>query len=50
MRALPPFSEDAISSPLALGPQLASGRQLARREEMSILRRFGAPAAGAHLG
>ncbi len=37
MRALPPGSEDAGSSPLAVGPQLASGRQLARREEMSIL-------------
>ncbi|KAJ9634507.1 hypothetical protein H2199_008964 [Coniosporium tulheliwenetii] len=32
-----PGSEDAESSPLAVGPQLASGRQLARREEMSIL-------------
>jgi pre-60S factor REI1 len=37
MRALPPGSEDAESSPLAVGPRLASGRQLARREEMSIL-------------
>ena len=39
MRALPqPGSEDAESSPPAVGPQqLASGRQLARREEMSIL-------------
>ena len=37
MRALPPGSEDAESSPLAVGPQLASGRQLARREEMSML-------------
>ena len=37
MRALPPVSEDAESSPLAVGPQLASSRQLARREEMSIL-------------
>jgi pre-60S factor REI1 len=37
MRALPQGSEDAESSPLAFEPQLASGRQLARREEMSIL-------------
>ena len=37
MRAMPPSSEDAESSPLVVGPQLASGRQLARREEMSIL-------------
>jgi pre-60S factor REI1 len=35
--ALPPGSEDAELSPLAVGPQLASGRQLARHEEMSIL-------------
>ena len=37
MRALPQGSEDAESSPPAVGPQLASGRQLTRREEMSIL-------------
>jgi len=37
IRAFAPASEDAESSPLAVGPQLASGRQLARREEMSIL-------------
>ena len=38
MVALPPGSEDVeSSSPLLVGPQLASGRQLARREEMSIL-------------
>ena len=37
MRAFPPASEDAESSSLAIGPQPASGRQLARREEMSIL-------------
>ncbi|KAI9661355.1 MAG: hypothetical protein M1831_003088 [Alyxoria varia] len=37
MRALPPGSEDVDSSPLAVGPQLASGRQLGRREEMGIL-------------
>ena len=37
MLALPQGSEDAESSPLAAGPQLASGRQLSRREEMSIL-------------
>lgn len=41
IRASPPAPEDAESSPLAVGPQLASGRQasgrqLARREEMSI--------------
>jgi pre-60S factor REI1 len=33
--ALP--TEDAESSPLADGPQLASSRQLARREEMSLI-------------
>ena len=37
MRALPSGSEDAESSPLAVRPQLASGRQVARREEMSLL-------------
>ena len=38
MRALPSGSEDAeSSSPLVVGPQLASGRRLARRDEMSIL-------------
>ncbi|KAI4175697.1 MAG: hypothetical protein LQ346_008025, partial [Caloplaca aetnensis] len=37
MGASPLDSEDAESSPLAVRPQLASGRQLARREEMSIL-------------
>jgi pre-60S factor REI1 len=37
MRALPAGSEDAESLPPAVGPQLASGRQLARREEMGIL-------------
>ena len=37
MRALAPGSEDAESSPLAVGPQLAWGRQLSRREETSIL-------------
>jgi pre-60S factor REI1 len=37
MTTLAPGSEDAESSPLAVGPQLASSRQLARREEMSIL-------------
>jgi pre-60S factor REI1 len=38
MRAFPPGSEDAeSSSPLAVGPEMASGRQLARRDEMSIL-------------
>ncbi|KAF2794393.1 hypothetical protein K505DRAFT_374655 [Melanomma pulvis-pyrius CBS 109.77] len=42
MRALPPGSEDAELSLMAVGPQLESGRQaapgrqLARREEMSI--------------
>jgi pre-60S factor REI1 len=35
--ALPPNSEDAEPPPLTDGPQLASGRQLARREEMSIV-------------
>ncbi|KAF2094757.1 hypothetical protein NA57DRAFT_45665 [Rhizodiscina lignyota] len=37
MKALPSGSEDAESLPLDVGPQLPSGRQLARREEMSIL-------------
>ena len=37
VRALPQGSEDAASSLLAVGPPLASGRQLARREEMGIL-------------
>lgn len=37
MGALPLDSEDAESSPLAVRPQLASGWQLGRREEMSIL-------------
>ena len=36
-RAVPPGSEDAESSPMAVGPHLASSRQLARREEMSML-------------
>ena len=37
MGGFPPGSEDAESSPLDVGPQLPLGRQLARREEMSIL-------------
>jgi len=37
LRALPSGSEDAESSPLAVGPELAPGRQLARREEMGII-------------
>jgi pre-60S factor REI1 len=37
MRALPPGSEDAESSPPAVEPQLEPGRQLARREEMGML-------------
>ena len=37
MRALPSGPDDAESSPPAVGPQSASGRQLARREEMSML-------------
>ncbi|KAF2703270.1 hypothetical protein K504DRAFT_474113 [Pleomassaria siparia CBS 279.74] len=37
MIALSQGSEDAESSPLTVGPQLASGSQLARREEMDIL-------------
>lgn len=35
--ALNPGSEDAESPPPVVGPQLASGRQLARREEMGII-------------
>ena len=37
MTALPLGSEDGESSSLAVGPQLAPGRQLAHREEMSML-------------
>jgi pre-60S factor REI1 len=37
MIALPPGSEDAESSNLPVETQLGSGRQLARRDEMSIL-------------
>ena len=36
-RAMLPEAEDAESSPPAIEPQLASGRQLARRDEISIL-------------
>ena len=36
-RALPTSSEDGSSSSVAVKPQLASSRQMARREEMSIL-------------
>lgn len=35
--ALAPGSEDAESSTPVVGPQLSSGRQLARREEMGII-------------
>ncbi|KAI9686224.1 MAG: hypothetical protein M1822_003879 [Bathelium mastoideum] len=37
MKALPSDSQDAESPLLAVGPHVALGRQLARREEMSIL-------------
>lgn len=37
MKALTLGSEDAESSPPAVEPQLQSSRQLARREEMSLL-------------